>query len=57
VKPGKYTLYVESAREHGPYSLVKHEFTLGEQPFNATLKGNEDIQGATLELRRRSARK
>lgn len=57
VKPGKYTLYVEAAREHGPYSLVKHEFTLGEQPFNATLKGNEDIQGATLELRRRSARK
>lgn len=57
VKPGKYTLYLEAAREHGPYSLVKHEFTLGDQPFNATLKGNEDIQGATLEFRRRSARK
>lgn len=57
VKPGKYTLYLEAAREHGPYSLVKHEFTLGEQSFNATLKANEDIHGATLEFRRRSARK
>jgi thiamine biosynthesis lipoprotein ApbE len=57
VKPGKYTLYLETAREHGPYSLVKHEFTVGEQSFNATLKGNEDIQGATLEFRRRSPRK
>ena len=57
VKPGKYTCYVESAREHGPNSLVKHEFELGEQPFKVEVKGDEDIKGATLEYRRRTAGK
>jgi hypothetical protein len=57
VKPGKYTLFLETAREHGPYSLIKHEFAVGDKAFAAELKGNEDLKGATLEYRRRAARK
>ncbi len=57
VKPGTYTFYLEAAREHGTYQLMKHEFAVGEQAFTAELKGNEEIKGATLEYRRRTVRK
>jgi thiamine biosynthesis lipoprotein len=57
VKPGKYTFYLEAAREHGTYQLMKHEFTVGSAPFTAELKGNEEIKGAALEYRRRTTRK
>ncbi len=54
VKPGTYTLYLEAAREHGTYQLMKHEFSVGGTEFTAAVKGNEEIKGATLEYRRRS---
>ncbi len=57
VKPGTYTFYLEAAREHGTYQLMKHEFAVGEQAFTAELRGNEEIKGATLEYRRRTVRK
>ena len=57
VKPGTYTLYLEAAREHGTYQLMKHEFEWGGKPFSTELKGNEEIKGATVDLRRRNARK
>lgn len=57
VKLGTYAFYLEAAREHGTYQLMKHEFAVGEQAFTAELKGNEEIKGATLEYRRRTARK
>lgn len=52
---GSYTFYLEAAREHGTYRLMKHPFAVGGDPFQAELKGNEEIQGATLEYRRRNA--
>ena len=52
VKPGKYTLYLEAAREHGTYQLMKHEFTVGGEPFAVDLKGNEEIAAARVESRR-----
>ena len=57
VKPGTYTVYLEVAREHGTYQLMKHEFELGGKVFTAELKGNDEVKGATVEYRRRSARK
>lgn len=54
VKPGNYTLYLEAAREHGTYQLMKHEFAVGGVDFNAAIKGNEEIKGATIEYRRRT---
>lgn len=57
VKPGKYTLYIEAAREHGSYQLMKHEVAVGGEPFTAQVKGNEEIKGASLDYRRRHVRK
>lgn len=56
VKPGAYTFHLEAAREHGTYQLMKHTFNHGSAPFDAELKGNEEIKGAKLEYRRRTAR-
>ena len=53
VKPGTYTFYLESAREHGAYQLMKHEFTVGGPPFTAPLKDADELKGVTLEYRRR----
>ena len=49
---GNYTFYLEAAREHGTYQLMKHPFAVGGDPFKVDLKGNEEIQGASLEYRR-----
>lgn len=54
VKPGTYTFYLESAREHGAYQLMKHEFTVGGKPFTTSLKDAEELEGVTLEYRRRA---
>ena len=53
VKPGTYTFYLESAREHGAYQLMKHEFTVGGPPFTAPLKDADELKGVTLEYRKR----
>ena len=55
LKPGTYTLYLEAAREHGTYQLIRKEVTIGGQPFRAELGGNIEIKSASLEYRPRSA--
>ena len=57
VKPGKYTLCLEAAREHGTYQLMKHPFTLGGDDFAADLKGNEELTGARVEGHRIQSRR
>lgn len=57
VKPGKYTLCLEAAREHGTYQLMRHPFTLGGDDFAAELKGNEEFTGARVEGRRIQSRR
>lgn len=49
--PGKYTLFVESAREHGRYQLTKGEIVLDGQPFKKDLKGNAEIKAVSIERR------
>lgn len=52
LKPGKYTLYIESAREHGTCQLIKQPLELGEKPIAETpLKGNIEIKSASFEYR------
>ncbi len=54
--PGDYTLFIEAAREHGTYQLIRHKVTLGETATPETkLKGNVEIKSATVEYRPRSA--
>ncbi len=54
LKPGKYTLFIEVAREHGTYQLIRHPLTLGKDPLELTeLKGNVEVKSASVEYRSR----
>lgn len=48
LQPGKYTLYIEAAREHGTYQLIRHPFELGGANFSEQLKGNTEISAASI---------
>lgn len=52
VKPGDYTLFIESAREHGTYQLIRKAITVRDQPFQHKLDGNPEIKSATIEYRK-----
>ena len=47
LKPGMYTLLVESAREHGSYQLMKHEFEFGAS-FEKSLTPNKEISSVKI---------
>ncbi|MFO0922125.1 MAG: DUF2271 domain-containing protein [Pirellulales bacterium] len=53
VKPGEYTLYIEAAREHGTYQLMRKKIEIGEKGFQAKLDDNAEIHGAKLEYHKR----
>ncbi|HTN74353.1 MAG TPA: DUF2271 domain-containing protein [Pirellulaceae bacterium] len=56
LKPGKYTLFIEVAREHGTYQIIRHPLTLGATPIEATkLKPNVEIKSAVVEYRKHQA--
>ncbi|TWU43799.1 Thiamine biosynthesis lipoprotein ApbE precursor [Novipirellula aureliae] len=50
IEPGKYVLYIEAAREHGTYQLMKHPFEFGDKPFEAELPGNVEIKSASVKF-------
>jgi thiamine biosynthesis lipoprotein ApbE len=50
VKPGKYTIFIEAAREHGTYGFMKQEINWdGKTASTFTLPGNTEVAGATLD--------
>ncbi len=49
VKQGKYTLYIEAAREHGTYQLASETVVVGTEKQAGKLKGNEEIKSASFE--------
>jgi hypothetical protein len=49
VARGKYFLFIEAAREHGTYQLIKQEITIGSEPVSGELKGNTEIKAASYE--------
>ena len=51
LKEGEYTLFIEAAREHGTYQLMKHKFEFGGKPFEDSLKGNAEISSATVKYK------
>ena len=57
VKPGKYTVCIEAAREHGTYQSSRKPVTLSDQPFTEELKGNVEIRSASIEYRRKGSPK
>jgi thiamine biosynthesis lipoprotein len=48
VKQGKYTLYIEAAREHGTYQLASATVVVGAKKQEGTLKGNAEIKSAAF---------
>ncbi len=53
VDQGDYTIYVEAAREHGSYQLMKAVVNAGVKPATVIVEGNLEIKGATVEYRKR----
>jgi thiamine biosynthesis lipoprotein ApbE len=55
VKPGKYTLFIEAAREHGTYQLMRQEIDFDGAPKQFNLPGNTEIASASLDYRKKSS--
>jgi hypothetical protein len=53
VEQGDYSIYLEAAREHGTYQLLRKDVTIGGKAFKHELEGNVEIRKATLEYRKR----
>jgi FAD:protein FMN transferase len=53
VKPGKYILKIEAAREHGTYQLMRQEIDCDDTPKKIDLTGNVEIAAASLDYRKK----
>ncbi len=51
VAKGKYTLYIEAAREHGTYQLMSKEVNVGDEEVKLDLGQNEEIKMAKAQYR------
>lgn len=51
VNQGKYTVFIEAAREHGSYQLIKQEMNFNGKIKDQSLPGNEEITTASLAYR------
>ena len=54
VKPGKYTVFIEAAREHGTYQLMRQEIDFNGASKQFNLNGNTEIASASLDYRKKS---
>jgi hypothetical protein len=45
---GKYTVFIEAAREHGTYQLIKQEMKFDGKAKSQTLAGGEEMTAASL---------
>lgn len=52
VKADTYTVYIEVVREHGGYELLKQVIECKKKPQQFTLKGSEELNGATVEYKK-----
>lgn len=53
VKPGKYTVYIEAAREHGTYQLMRQEMDFNGAAKQANLAGNAEVAVASLDYHKK----
>lgn len=51
---GEYTLFIESAREHGTYQLIKQTIQIGGSDYRRELKGNLEISSASVSYAKKS---
>ena len=52
VKPGKYTICVESAREHGGSAFLHEEMEFGAKPLQHTFEAGSELGAVTLDYRK-----
>lgn len=50
IDAGPYHVCIESAREHGPYSLIRAQVTLGEGEVHQDLPANGELQDARVDV-------
>ena len=55
VKPGKYIINIEAAREHGTHQLMSQEMTFTGSTNQINLNGNVEIASASLDYRKKSS--
>jgi FAD:protein FMN transferase len=55
VNPGKYTVFIEAAREHGTRQLMRQEIDFNGEPKHFNLPGNIEIASASLDYRKKSS--
>lgn len=48
VAAGEYFVCIEAAREHGPYSLIREQVTLGSDGFDLALPDDGELTDATV---------
>ena len=53
VPPGEYTLFIEAAREHGTYQLIRKKLELADKPFQEKLEDNVEIKPASIDFRKK----
>ena len=53
VKPGRYTVYIEAAREHGTYQLMRQEMDFNGAAKQSNLAGNAEVAAAALDYRKK----
>ena len=54
VKPGKYTIFIEAAREHGTYQLMSQEMNFKGTAQQATIAGNVEVASVSLDYKKKS---
>lgn len=54
VAQGNYSVFIEAARDHGTYQLMKQDVVIGKKPFAQNLVGNIEVKGASVEYRKRA---
>lgn len=52
VKKGDYFVCIESAREDGPYSLIREPIHLEDEPFAVVLSDSGELAGAAVDFHR-----
>lgn len=50
VPSGTYTVYIEAAREHGTYQLIKQEIEWNGKPKHVDLKGGVEITSGSIDI-------
>ncbi len=54
VLPGKYTVFIEAAREHGTHQVMRQEMEFAGTPQKIQLNGNTEVSGAGLDYHRKA---